>query len=153
PTAPTSQMIQARIAVTNTGAVPAENTVVWAQFDRNLVHGSNENPVQLPAGTLAPGETRTLDLPLTATATGPFPVQASVTADGNVLAKSDPAAVAVRRAELAASVAGPQLVYVNHEFAWTVGVGNPGDAAVANVTVRATLPPEARVTNAGDGQA
>lgn len=150
PTALASAKIPARISVTNTGLVPVENATVWAQFDRSLAHATGENPVQLTAGTVAPGETKVLDLPLTATTTGRFTVQASVTADGNISARSDPVAVAVRRAELSLAVTGPQLVYVNQDFTWTLAVGNPGDAAVANVTVRATLPPEAKLKDPGE---
>ncbi|HUR55683.1 MAG TPA: hypothetical protein VMZ71_16215, partial [Gemmataceae bacterium] len=77
--------------------------------------------------------------------------RASATADGNLKATAEAVAVDVRRAELKVAVAGPRIAYVGQEFTWTVAVGNPGDAAVSNVVVRATLPPEARLKDAGEG--
>ncbi|HJZ60230.1 MAG TPA: hypothetical protein VKE74_35130, partial [Gemmataceae bacterium] len=152
PTALASERVPVRLAVTNSGAAPAANVTVWAQFDPGLSHASGQNPVELSAGTLAPGETRTLDLPLSAKSSGRFGVRASATADGNVSAASAPVAFDVRRAELQLAVSGPKLAYLNQEFGWTVAVGNPGDATVSNVVVRATLPTEVRVTDAGDGK-
>jgi hypothetical protein len=153
PPALAGEKASVRVAVTNAGATPAANVVVWARFDDALKHASGQNPVELPAGTLAPGQTKTLDLPLTAKATGRYAVRATATADGNLTASADPAVVDVRRAELRVAVTGPQLAYVNQEFAWTVSVGNSGDAAVANTVLRATLPAEVRLKDAAGGTA
>jgi hypothetical protein len=152
PSGLSGQQVPVRVAVTNAGAVPAGNVVVWAQFDDALTHGSGKNPVELTAGTLAPGETKTLELPLSAKAAGRFAVRASATADGNLSAASAPVAVDLRRAELQLAVTGPRLAYVNQEFAWTVTVGNPAETSVSNVVVRATLPTEVRLTDAADGK-
>ncbi|HUR55480.1 MAG TPA: hypothetical protein VMZ71_15200, partial [Gemmataceae bacterium] len=122
-TALANEGIPARVAVTNPGAAPADNVTVWAQFDNGLKHASGQNPVELTAGTIAPGETKTLDLPLTATTTGRYSVRASATADGNLKASAEAVAVDVRRAELKLAVAGPRMAYVGQEFTWTVAVG------------------------------
>lgn len=147
-----NESIPFKVAVTNPGAAPAENVTVWATFDAGLTHPSGQARVELTAGTLAPGETKTLDLPLTASKTGRYTVRATATADGNLTAAAEPAAVDVRRAELKVAVAGPRMAYVGQEFTWTVAVGNPGDAAVSNVVVRATLPPEVKLKDAGEGK-
>ncbi len=144
-----------RVAVTNAGQTAARNVTVFASFDEALKHASGKNPVELPAGTLDPGETRTFDLPLSVALTGRYTVQATVqataTGDGNLTASSGRVTFDVRRAELRAAVTGPKLVYVNQEFSWTVAVANAGDIAAKNVSVRAALPPEARAKDAGDG--
>jgi uncharacterized repeat protein (TIGR01451 family) len=140
-----------KVAVTNAGAAPAENVTVWARYDTGLAHPSPQNPVELAAGTVAPGQTKVLDLPLVARTTGRYGVRATVTGDGNLSASADPAAVDVRRAELTAAATGPQLVYLNQEFAWAVTVGNNGDAAVSNVVVRASVPTEVKAKAAEDG--
>ncbi len=140
-----------RVAVTNSGQTPARNVTVFASFDETLKHASGKNPVELPAGTLAPGETRTFDLPLTAALTGRYSASATATGDGNLSASSGRVVFDVRRAELKAAVTGPKLVYVNQEFAWTVSVANAGDIAAKNVSVRATLPTEVRAKDAGEG--
>jgi uncharacterized repeat protein (TIGR01451 family) len=140
-----------RVAVTNTGPTAARNVTVFASFDESVKHASGKNPVELPAGTLNPGETRTFDLPLSAKLTGRYAVQATATGDGNLTASSGRVAFDVRRAELRAAVTGPKLVYVNQEFTWNVAVANAGDVAAKNVVVRAALPPEVRAKDAGDG--
>lgn len=140
-----------RVAVTNSGPTAARNVTVFASFDEAVKHASGKNPVELPAGTLNPGETRTFDLPLSAKLTGRYAVQATATGDGNLTASSGRVAFDVRRSELRAAVTGPKLVYVNQEFAWNVSVANAGDVAAKNVVVRAALPPEVRAKNAGDG--
>lgn len=149
PVALAGERIPVRVAVTNPAGTPAGNVTVWARFDDGLKHASGMNPVELAAGTVAPGQTKLLDLPLTAKATGRFKVQATATADGNVTAAADPVTLDVRRAELKVAVAGPRLAYLDQEFAWTVTVSNAGDAPVGNATVRATLPPEVRLKDAG----
>jgi uncharacterized repeat protein (TIGR01451 family) len=145
------ETIPARAAVTNAGAAPAENVIVWAQLDGGLAHSSGQNPVELSCGTIAAGQTKVVDLPLTAKKTGRYGVRANATADGNLAVRSEAVSVEVRRAEVAASAGAPKLVYVNQEFPWTVTVRNNGDAPVSNVIVRATLPPEVRAKSAGDG--
>src|SRR5207244_4487792 len=47
PTALSGQQVPVRVAVTNTGAVPAANVTVWARFDDAFTHGSGKNPVEL----------------------------------------------------------------------------------------------------------
>src|SRR5262249_18697797 len=103
------------------------------------------------AGTLAVGETKTLELPLSAKGTGRYALRATATADGDVTTAADAVTVDVRRAELTAAVTGPQLAYVDQDFAWTVALGNPGDSSVSGVVVRASLPAEVRVKEASDG--
>jgi uncharacterized repeat protein (TIGR01451 family) len=151
PLALAGERIPARVSLTNGGAAPAENVTVWARFDNGLLHNSGAGPVELAGGTIAPGQTKTFDLPLTAKATGRYGVRATATGDGNLSASADPIAVEVRRAELAVALTGPQLAYINQPVDWAVTVGNRGDATVTNVVVRATLPAELTITGSDGG--
>jgi uncharacterized repeat protein (TIGR01451 family) len=146
------EQIPFKLAVTNTGVVPAENATLWVKVDDGSKGAATQNPTELSAGSIAPGQTKVVDFPLTARQAGRVGVRASVTADGGLTASSDPVALDVRKAELAASVTGPKLVYLTQDFDWTVTVANRGEASVANVVVRATLPAEVRVKSAGDGK-
>jgi uncharacterized repeat protein (TIGR01451 family) len=145
------ESIPVRVAITNASAAPAENVVVWAQFDNGLTHSSPENPVELTAGTILAGQTKVLDLPLTAKKAGRYGIRANVTGDGNLAARAPGVTVDVRRAEIASAAVGPKLVYLNQEFPWTVTLRNNGDAPVSNIVVRASLPPEVRAKAASDG--
>ncbi|MBM3980187.1 MAG: hypothetical protein FJ304_07855 [Planctomycetes bacterium] len=151
PLALAGERIPVRVSLTNGGAAPAENVTVWARFDNGLLHASGLGPVELTGGTLAPGQTKTFDLPLTAKATGRYTVRATATGDGNLTASADPLSVEVRRAELAVAVVGPKLVYLNQPVDWALTVANRGDATVSNVVVRATIPPELKITGSDNG--
>lgn len=145
------ERIPARISVTNGGAAPAENVTVWARFDDGLTSASGRSPVELTVGTIAPGHTKTLDLPLTAKATGRYGIRATATGDGNLSAAAEPLAVEARRTELAVAITGPKLAYLNQQVSWSLTVANRGDAPLSNVVVRATLPPEVKITGADGG--
>lgn len=151
PLALAGEKIPARVSVTNGGAAPAENVTVWARFDEGLSSTTGKSPVELQAGTLAPGQTKSLDIPLSAKATGRYSIRATATGDGNISAAAEPLTVTVQRAELTAAISGPKLAYLNQQVSWTVTVTNRGDAPVSNALVRATLPPEVKVTAADGG--
>ena len=140
-----------KVAVTNAGAAPVENATVWARFDAGLASATPGNPLELSAGTVAPGQTVVVDLPLSAKAAGRYGVQASVTADGDLTAKAEAVSVEVRQADLAVTAVGPKIVYLNQELEWTATVRNSGEAPLANVQLRATVPAEVQVKTAGDG--
>ena len=110
------ERIPVRVAVTNAGASPAENVTAWVQHDAGLSGDSGRTPVELAGGTIAPGQTKTFDVPLTAKATGRYSVRATATGDGKLTAAADPLAVEVRRAELAVTLAGPKLAYLNQQW-------------------------------------
>lgn len=141
----------ARVAVTNAGAAPAENVTVWARFDDALTSPSGRSPVELSAGTIAPGQTKTLDLPLSATRTGRFGVRAAATGDGNLSASAEPAYLDVRRAELAVTATGPKVAYVGQSVEYALKVTNRGDTEMKNVSLRAAVPAELKVTAADGG--
>src|SRR5213079_238494 len=136
---------------TNGGAAPADNVTIWARFDQGLLHSSGPGPVELAGGTLAPGQTKTFDLPLGARATGRYGLRATATGDGNLSAAADPIAVEVSRAELVTAITGPKLAYLDQQVDWSISVTNRGDATVTNVVVRATLPPELKITASDNG--
>ncbi len=139
-----------KISVTNGGPVRADNVTVWARYDDGLKYATPHNPVELAAGSLEPGQTKTLDLPLQASKSGRFGVRASVTADGNLTAQAEPVAIDVRRVELTAMAKGPQIAYLGQDFDWTVTARNNGDTPLKSVVVRANVPSEVRV-NAAEG--
>ncbi|MCS6866805.1 MAG: hypothetical protein RMJ56_08815 [Gemmataceae bacterium] len=148
PLALAGERVPVRIAVTNTGAAPVENVIVWGQFDDGLTHADKRSPVEIPGGTIKPGETKTFDLPLTARTTGRSTIRATATGDGRLTATAEAVAVEIRRAELTATITGPQLAYLHQQMAWSLVVANRGDATLKNGVVRATLPPELRLKTA-----
>jgi uncharacterized repeat protein (TIGR01451 family) len=139
-----------QIAVTNPGTGPATNVLLRDQFDAGLEHESRANPVELPVGTLAPGETKTVTLNLIPRTVGALTNRVSALADGNLTARAEHT-VTVQRAQLAIKKTGPAARYVDRPAVWDIRVTNPGETALANVVVRDQLPPELGFQSATQG--
>ena len=139
-----------RLAVTNPGAAPATNVTAWVKYDTGLKHASGQNPVEIPVGEVAAGQTRTIEIPFNTADSGRYVVRANLTADGGLSANIDPASFEVRRAELKLTATGPTRAYVGQEITWDLTLKNPGDTPIANTLVRATLPETVRGRTVSD---
>jgi hypothetical protein len=144
--------VAVRVAVANPGAIPLENATAWVGFDPGLAHESGTNPAEVRVGTVPPGETRRVEVPLTARETGKSAVRVNVTADGGLAERAE-AAVEVRNAALRLSLAGHETVTIGQDEDWTLTVVNAGDVAVPDVVARITLPAALRAKSASDGGA
>src|SRR5262249_975231 len=113
------------LSITNPGTGAATNVLIQDRFDKGLEHESKANPLELPVGTLAAGETRTFPLGLTPRATGQLLNEATVTADGG-LKDSAKHTVTVQEARLSLKQVGPQWRYAGRPATWTITVTNPG---------------------------
>jgi uncharacterized repeat protein (TIGR01451 family) len=144
-TGPSSGVVGApityQITLANPGTGPATNVVLTDRFDPGLEHATKANPVELPAGTLGPGESRTFPLSLTPRQAGRLVNQVTATADGNLRAQAEHV-VTVDVARLQVEITGPAVRYVERPVVYDIRVSNPGEAPLANVVVRAMLAPE-----------
>jgi uncharacterized repeat protein (TIGR01451 family) len=112
----------------------------WVGFDAGLEHESGKNPAEVAVGTVPPGETKRVEVPLTPRQAGRFAVRVNVTADGGLSARSE-TAVDARKPGLFVNVVGPDKLSVGQEATFEVTVTNPGDVTFDRVDVRAALPP------------
>jgi uncharacterized repeat protein (TIGR01451 family) len=92
-----------------------------------------------PVGPLGPGQSRLLELELTAREAGTMAIRAVATAEGELRAEAAHE-VKVRRAELAVRVTAPSLLYAGSTATYQIHVANKGDAVAENVILQATLP-------------
>jgi uncharacterized repeat protein (TIGR01451 family) len=76
--------IEYTITVGNPGTGPATGVVLNSQFDAGLEHESQRKPVEARLGTLAPGETQTVPLTLTARQAGTLTNVLTLRADGGL---------------------------------------------------------------------
>jgi uncharacterized repeat protein (TIGR01451 family) len=157
PTGVVGVPITYQITLSNPGTGPATNVMLTAEFDAGLEHESRPTVppggkprVELPIGTLAPGESKTVPLVLTPGQVGRFVTQVTATADGTLKDQAEHA-IAVQRAQLKVTKAGPKVRYLNRPATWDIHVINPGDVPLNNVMVRDQLPPELSFTNATAG--
>jgi uncharacterized repeat protein (TIGR01451 family) len=142
-----------QLTITNPGSGPATKVAIQDRFDPGLEHESKANPIELPAGTLAPGESKTFSLVLTPRATGKLVNEATVIADGG-LKDTAKHTVTVQEASLSLKQTGPTMRYAGRPATWSITVTNPGETTLDNVVVRDQLPVELTFKNAdNDGQA
>jgi hypothetical protein len=139
----------ATVAVSNPGAVAAENVVAWVSADPSLTLSGNTDRQEVSVGTVPPGETKRVPVTLTAAKPGKAAVRAAVTADGGATARGE-AAVEVKRLAVAVSVRGPETVTLGDPTPFEVVVANTGDSPATDLTARVTLP-AAVVGKSADG--
>ncbi|HEX7377229.1 MAG TPA: hypothetical protein VF278_08960 [Pirellulales bacterium] len=124
-----------QLTVSNSGNGPAENTVI------HLLPWPPEegSPASHRVGTLAAGESKTVEVELSARQGGKLAIQARATADGglNVAAAEE---VTVRQPMVEVEVTGPARQYAGAPVTFRVRVRNPGDAPAKHVKIVANLP-------------
>ncbi len=121
-----------KIQLSNPGNGPAENVVV------NLsASGVGEQPNTI--GTIAAGETREMEIELTARQAGVMEINTVASGDGGLRAQVTHE-VTVRRADLAIALQAPQMVFAGTNANYQIRVTNRGDATANGVILNLTLP-------------
>jgi hypothetical protein len=145
--------IACQVVVRNPGNGPATNVVLSALFkDEILTHDSKKCPVDIPVGTLKPGEARTVSLMLTPRFGGETPISVTAKADGNLTAKSEARNLKVIETGVVVKLTGPASRFVGRPDEWTVEVRNTGQVALQQVVVRDLLPPELQFVEAPEAR-
>jgi uncharacterized repeat protein (TIGR01451 family) len=140
-----------QITVTNTGNGPADEVVLKADFEPGLEFSSKANPLYLKdIKSLAPQESRSVTLPLTATKVGQFKTRITVTAAGGLIDQAEHT-VSVQQPKLTLDIDGPKTRYKTRPADFTLKVANAGDTPLPNVIVRAQLPGELAFQSADQG--
>jgi uncharacterized repeat protein (TIGR01451 family) len=143
-TASIGDTISFEARVTNRGQVSAQRATLRADLDPGLEHASGSHRIEIPAGPLPPGETKTVTVPVMVKNSGSlaavFSLQGEIGATAN-----DSIHVDVREAKLMVSLDGPSRTMLNESATWTLRVVNNGGAPAKNVNVRVQLPPELKL--------
>jgi len=124
------------VRLSNPGNGPAERVAVNISAT-----GANAEPRQI--GTLAAGESRTLEMELTANQAGSMKIRTLATGDGNLQAEAEHV-VRVRRAVLAVEIAAPGMIYAGTTAMYKIRVANRGDAVAEGVIMQVDLPTGAK---------
>ncbi len=120
------------VKLSNPGNGPAENVTVNIEAT-----GANGQPNNI--GSLAAGESRTLELELTAQQAGAMQIRALARGDGDLQAEAAHE-VHVRRAALAVHVTAPSMLYAGSTATYQIRVANEGDAVAEGVIMQIELP-------------
>lgn len=137
------------VAVNNPGDGPADQVKISADLSSGLEH-ANGKKAMFDVGTLAPGETRTVQIACATKAGGPQSCDAVAVADGDLRAQ-DKANVNVMMPRLDVEVNGPKLRYLDRPATYTIKVTNPGDAPATNVQVSDLIPAGFKFVGAPEG--
>ncbi len=127
------------IKLSNPGSGSATGVTLEATVPKGLSHPAGAE-LEFEAGTLAPGETRELELTLNATEAGMVESLLIARADANLVSESR-ATLEVIAPKLKVSLKGPSRRYLERPGTYEIGVSNPGTATAKDVELVATLPP------------
>lgn len=125
-----------RVRLSNPGNGPAERVAVNISAT-----GANAEPRQI--GTLSAGESRTLEMELTANQAGSMKIRTVATGDANLQAEAEHI-VRVRRPVLAVQVSAPGMIYAGTTAMYKIRVANRGDAVAEGVIMQVELPAGAK---------
>ena len=137
-----------KLTVSNPGNGDSENVTVGLL----PIGRASEGIASHRLGTLKAGESKTIDVELTARQAGVLSIKAQAFADGGL--RSEAAAqVMVRRANMQIDVEAPKVKYAGTVGTYHLKVTNAGNAVAENVQVAALLPPDAKyVSSSGGGR-
>ena len=127
-----------KIDVHNPGTGTATGVVLIEEVPTSMRHEAGAS-LEMEIGTLAPGETRHLDLMLTAEEAGTVVNRLTAVADGSLRVEQSVSFEVVSPA-LAVSVDGPKRRYLERPASYTVSIDNPGTAPAKDVRIVTQLP-------------
>lgn len=135
-----------RLTLSNPGTGDAEDVTV-----RLLPTAAGETQAEgHRIGTIRAGDTKAVDLELTARQAGLVVIRAEAVADSGLRA-TVAEEVLVRRAALDVTLEGPALQYAGTTATYEVRVSNPGNAVAKNVRIAAITPSGAKFADASAG--
>ncbi|HLJ09725.1 MAG TPA: hypothetical protein VKU82_00980 [Planctomycetaceae bacterium] len=126
------------ITVSNPGTGIAHDVVVHARIPEGLEHPRGKT-VEMGVGSLGPGESRELRLPLSAVNGGDAVLLVEARGSSNLSQRAQNA-IRIAAPKLSVEVTGPGLRYVSRHAQYVVTVTNDGIAATDNVRVVHLVP-------------
>lgn len=134
------------LTISNPGNGPAEEVAI----ELTPPGGGKESAVKHKVGTLGAGESRKIELELTARDAGELKIQAAASGAGDLhadVAKT----VLCRKAELQVDWRGPEKKYAGAVATYYIRVRNPGNAPAEQIGVQMVLPTGAELVEASEG--
>lgn len=136
-----------KLTISNPGTGDAEHVVLMLA----PVDGGNDAPTRREIGLIRAGESKPIEMELSAHQTGALSIKAAAVAEGNLRAEVNEE-ILVRRPGLKLSTAGPEMKFAGAPGTYSIVVANPGNAAAKNISVAALLPPGSKYVSSTGGQ-
>ncbi|MCE9548637.1 MAG: DUF11 domain-containing protein [Planctomycetia bacterium] len=135
-----------RLTISNPGSGDAEQVAIQLM----PIDGGSQPAASQSLGTILAGQSKVLEIELTARQAGNIHIKAMATGDCGLKANAVEE-VLVRRAGLKVAVGCPPVKYAGTPATYVVQVTNPGNAPANKVMVEATLPAGAQRATATSG--
>jgi uncharacterized repeat protein (TIGR01451 family) len=136
-----------RLTLANPGTGDAENVeLLLAPVD-----GGAGAPTRQEIGLIRAGESKPVEVELSARQAGKLSIRAMVVADGNLRAEVTQD-ILVRRAGLKTAVTGPEVKFAGTPASYNIVIANPGNSTSENISVSAILPQGAKFVSSPGGQ-
>ena len=132
------QNLTVKITISNPGTGAATGVVIEEHVPTGLTHPAGSE-LEFEVGELKPGESRQLELTLTAAAAGQIVNHLIARGDANLQAE-ERLELDVVAPELEVAVTGPAKRYLERQATYTVSVTNPGTAPAKDVELVTHLP-------------
>jgi uncharacterized repeat protein (TIGR01451 family) len=124
------------VTVSYPGTGAAQDVKIFAKLSSGLEHARGGRETEMEVGTIMPGESRTIRLPLTCVKGGEQSVSVTATTPNSEASNVATTSIQVLSPSLAIAADGPALRYKGRNAKYTVKVAN--DGSVANNNVRVT---------------
>jgi uncharacterized repeat protein (TIGR01451 family) len=135
-----------KLTISNPGNGDAENVMVSLM----PLGRASEGTASHRLGSIRAGDSKAIEVELTARQSGALTIKAQAFADGGLRAEVAEQ-VLVRRANLVAQIESPKVKYAGTVASYILRVVNNGNATAGNVQVAALLPPQAKFLSANSG--
>ena len=132
------QEVMLSIKIANPGSGPATGVVLEEHVPAGLRHTAGPE-LEFEVGTLKPGETRELELALTAAQAGRIINRIAARGEGNLQAQAQ-CELEVIAPALEIQMEGPSRRYLERQATYTVSVSNPGTATTKDIELVTRLP-------------
>lgn len=127
------------ITVTNTGTGPATGVVINDTMQDGMTTRDGQSSARIEVGTLEAGKSKTVTVQARASKTGEFTNNVTASANGGLEAKAS-ATTTVLKPVLELAKEGPDRIFLEKTFTYTLTVKNTGDGVAANTVVTDNIP-------------
>ena len=136
-------------SVTNSGSGSTDAVVVREQLPEGLTTANGGKVVEMDAGALREGQTKTGRVTIKAARPGEFRGKAVASSAGGLQAESAETTTFITQPRLAINVEGPDAEYVDRPVAYRVTVTNEGDAPAREAVASVAVPGASKLVNVG----
>jgi uncharacterized repeat protein (TIGR01451 family) len=143
------EQLMLHITLSNPGSGAATGVTLTENVPQGLKHDEGKE-LELDIGTLKPGESRELDLALTAAEAGTVTNVITAGGDGK-LATEARTEIEIVAPQLQVALTGPKRRYLERNATHSISITNPGTAAAKDVDLVAVLPRNLKFVEANNG--